>query len=309
MASGQGGAPWTRSRLSTGRCPNRAAASGSSTPTSPKNRGQVLRSDRPRGAACASACVHHHDPPLAQSRRGRARRAGPDDDGHAARRHHLAPARQHRARRHGASVRRRARRRPPCHPRPSTGEQSRHQPRPVCRRLRGHRPLAGGPRSLRPPAADRVPRRPRAGAERGQDPHRPHRRRVRLPRLQPQALSQWQAAGPAPEGEGRPAPRAALHLLPGQPAAEHGRGDQAAVPGDPGLVQLLPLRGGQAHVRQPGPSRLADHLQMGPTPPSHEEPALGSPPLLRRRSGPRLGPCGTAETGCRATTKPGCRVT
>ena len=158
--------------------------------------------------------LHHHDPTLAQSRRGRAWRAGPDDDGHAARRHHLAPARQHRARRHGASVRRRARRRPPGHPLPAAGEQPRHQPRPVCRRLRGHRPLAGGARRLRHPAPGRVPRRPRAGAEPSQDPHRPHRRRVRLPRLQPQALSQWQAAGPAPEGEGRPAPQAALRLLP-----------------------------------------------------------------------------------------------
>ena len=36
---------------------------------------------------------------------------------------------------------------------------------------------------------------PRAGAEPSQDPHRPHRRRVRLPRLQSQALPQWQAAG------------------------------------------------------------------------------------------------------------------
>ena len=175
---------------------------------------QVLRSHRSRGAARASACVHHHDPALAQSRRGRARRAGPDDDGHAARRHHLAPARQYRARRHGASVRRRTPGRPPHHPLPAAGEQPRHQPRPVCRRLRGHRPLAGGARRLRHPAPGRVPRRPRAGAERSQDPHRPHRRRVRLPRLQPQALSQWQAAGPAPEGEGRPAPQAALCLLP-----------------------------------------------------------------------------------------------
>ena len=102
---------------------------------------------------------------------------------------------------------------------------------------------------------------------------------VALPQLQPQALSQWQAARPAPEGEGRPAPQAALRLLPGQPADADGRGDQAAVPGDPGMVQLLPLCGGQAQVRRPGPPHLADHLQMGQTPPPQEEPALGSQPL------------------------------
>ena len=36
------------------------------------------------------------------------------------------------------------------------------------------------------------------------------------------------------------------------------------------MVQLLPLRGGQAHVRQLGPPHLADHLQMGQTPPSRK---------------------------------------
>jgi hypothetical protein len=41
----------------------------------------------------------------------------------------------------------------------------------------------------------------------------------------------------------------AVCLLPEPPAADHGRGDQSAVAGDPGMVQLLPLRGGQAHVR------------------------------------------------------------
>jgi Group II intron, maturase-specific domain len=38
------------------------------------------------------------------------------------------------------------------------------------------------------------------------------------------------------------------------------------------------------------PPGLAGHLQMGQTPPSQAEPTLGSPPLLRRRPGPRLGP-------------------
>ena len=52
------------------------------------------------------------------------------------------------------------------------------------------------------------------------------------------ACSPWQAAGPAPEGEGRPAPQAALYLLPVQPAdadgPEGGHPAKVAVADDPG---------------------------------------------------------------------------
>ena len=144
------GAPRAQRGQSHGRrrCSPDAVQAGQQ-PVGPRCRHrQVLRSHRSRGAARASACLHHHDPTLAQSRRGRTRRAGSDDDGHAARRHHLAPTRQHCARRHGASVRRRASGRPPHHPLPPAGEQPRHQPRPVCRRLRGHRTHAGDRKSV-----------------------------------------------------------------------------------------------------------------------------------------------------------------